>query len=75
MKYKVGDKVRIKVFDELKLGYSPQMVQYQGQIHKISHILENNEHYEIIFPKKNNERNNWFYKEEWLEDPVEFEAF
>ena len=52
MKYKVGDKVRIKVFDELKLGYSPQMVQYQGQIHKISHILENNEHYEIISLKR-----------------------
>ena len=51
------------------------MVQYEGQTHKSTHVDDELEEYKITFPKKGNARNYWYYKEEWLEEPIEFEAF
>ena len=80
MKYKVGDNVRIKELDEIKrknphLGYNYAMIQYEGQIHQIVEVDDYREQYKIKFPNEIRGRSHWFYKEEWLEDPVEFEAF
>ena len=80
MKYKVGDKVRIKVLDEREryhedLSYVYEMIKYQGQIHQITQVDTRKKEYGITFPKKGNERNYWYYKEEWLEEPIEYEAF
>ena len=62
MKYKVGDKVRIKVLDEREryhkdLSYVYEMVKYQGQIHQITKVDTRKKEYRITFPKKGNERN------------------
>lgn len=80
MKFKVGDTVRIKELNERErhhedLSYVNEMIKYQGQIHQITQVDTRKKEYGITFPKKGNERNYWYYKEEWLEEPIEYEAF
>lgn len=73
MKFKVGEKVRIKKMTQEEcfchnlgnsVGYNDAMIQYEGQTHKITNVNEDFEEYEITFPEKGNRRNYWYYKEE-----------
>ena len=84
MKYKEGNKVRIKVLDEREryhkdLSYVYEMVKYQGQIHQITKVDTQKKEYGIVFsflsPDDQLVRQTWYYKEEWLEDCIEYEAF
>lgn len=78
MKYKIGDRVRVKSFKELQKIYATDygdngpmlvspMLTYQGQVRKIIAVYPLN--YGSYFYKLEGDKDSWNWRSDWFESP------
>lgn len=78
MKFKIGDQVRLKHLTEediekSQLTYFPGMVENEGKTGKILDVATNYYGYTVIEVEFKNE--TWWWLEDWLEQPISYNAF